>query len=67
MLRKVILLILLCFICLLPAAHAEYTVLEPQYPVPDYVSLLLEIAGNEVGYTEDKRGYTKYGEWAGTP
>ena len=67
MLRKVILLILLCFICLLPAAHAEYTVLEPQYPVPDYVSLLLEIAGNEVGYTEDKRGYTKYGEWAGDP
>lgn len=48
-------------------AHAEDTVIPPQWRVPDYVTWLLEIAGGEVGYKEGSRGYTKYGEWAGDP
>ena len=33
--------LLLALMMLLPAAHAEYTVLEPQWPVPEHVTLLL--------------------------
>lgn len=53
--------------CLSFAACAEDTVLAPNYPVPDYVTWLLDIARAEIGYTEEKNGYTKYGEWAGDP
>lgn len=49
------------------AAWAEVTVLEPLWPVPDYVTWLLEIADEEVGYEEGPHGYSKYGEWAGDP
>lgn len=48
-------------------AFAEETVIRPQWRVPDYVTWLLEIAGNEVGYQEGDRGYTKYGEYWGNP
>ena len=48
-------------------ACAEDTVLEPQWPVPEYVTHLLEIASGEVGYTEGAHGYSKYGEWAEDP
>lgn len=49
-------------------AHAEEDeVIAPAWEVPDYVTWLLEVAGNEVGYTEGAHGYTKYGEWAGDP
>ena len=41
--------------------------LSPRYPVPDYVSLLLSVASDEVGYTEGDHGRSKYGEWAGDP
>lgn len=34
---------------------------------PEYVKWLLEVAENELGYSEGKGGYTKYGEWAGDP
>lgn len=49
------------------ASLSGYTVLEPQWPVPDYVQWLLEIASAEVGYAEGDHGYTKYGEWVGDP
>ena len=39
--------------------------LRPQWPVPDYVTKLLEIAGNEVGYKEGAHGYSKFGEYWG--
>jgi len=44
---------------------AEDTVIRPQWRVPDYVTWLLEIAGNEVGYKEGAHGYSKYGEYWG--
>lgn len=54
-------------VLLVTAAHAESKdgALRPQWPVPDYVTWLLEIAGNEVGYTEGAHGYSKYGEYWG--
>ncbi|MBQ7850841.1 MAG: peptidoglycan-binding protein [Clostridia bacterium] len=48
-------------------AHAEDTVIRPKWRVPDYVARLLEIAGNEVGYREGERGYSKYGDYWGNP
>ena len=57
---------IMLFICLLiPAAGAEEEALRPQWPVPEYVTQLLEIAGNEVGYKEGAHGYSKYGEYWG--
>jgi len=56
--------------CLLAAAGsvlAEEERLEPAWPVPDYVTRLLEVASGEVGYAEGEHGWTKYGEWAGDP
>lgn len=63
--KRIIALILM--LCLLPTALAETEeeVLRPQWPVPDYVTWLLEIAGSEVGYTEGAHGYSKYGEYWG--
>lgn len=43
------------------------TVLEPLWPVPDYVTWLLDVARGELGYREGPHGYSKYGEWAGDP
>lgn len=63
---KRILAILLLFCLLLPSALAEEAqVIRPQWPVPDYVTYLLEVAGNEVGYKEGAHGYSKYGEYWG--
>lgn len=58
--------LILCLLC--PAVLAEKgdkAPLRPQWPVPDYVTWLLEIAGNEVGYKEGAHGYSKYGEYWG--
>ncbi len=49
------------------AVKAEEKRIDPLWPVPDYVIHLLEIASEEVGYTEKEHGWTKYGEWAGDP
>ena len=62
---KRLLILLVVLLLTAPAAHAEDTVVRPQWPVPDYVSWLLEIAGNEVGYKEGSHGYSKYGEYWG--
>lgn len=48
------------------SAFAEDEWIEPAWPVPDYVEHLLQVASEEVGYTED-HGRTKYGAWAGDP
>ncbi len=55
------------FCLLLTAAAAEDAPLRPQWPVPEYVTQLLTIAGNEVGYKEGTHGYSKYGEYWGNP
>lgn len=52
---------------LFPAVKGEEKTLAPAYPVPEYVAWLLDVARGEIGYTEDRRGYTKYGEWSGDP
>ena len=57
----------LILLCSCAYAEEEEEVITPAWEVPDYVTWLLEVAGNEVGYTEGAHGYTKYGEWAGDP
>ena len=57
--------LLMCM--LFSAAIAADEPLRPQWPVPEYVTQLLTIAGNEVGYKEGAHGYSKYGEYWGNP
>ena len=67
--RRIIAL-MLCILLASSSAFADEPVrtrLSPDLPVPDYVMWLLEVAAGEIGYTEDRNGYTKYGEWAGDP
>ena len=59
-------LFLLLILFLFSAARAEEKRIDPAWPVPDYVGHLLQVASEEVGYTED-HGRTKYGAWAGDP
>ena len=64
-LRKILFfLIVFCF--LFSSADAMEEQIVPAWPVPDYVEHLLQVASEEVGYTEN-HGRTKYGEWAGDP
>ncbi len=65
-LKKSFPLFLLLMLFFLPSALAEEKRIDPAWPVPDYVEHLLQIASEEVGYTED-HGRTKYGAWAGDP
>ena len=65
--RSAALLCLSLFLYFSLLSAAEEQVLSPRYPVPDYVSLLLSVASDEVGYTEGDHGRSKYGEWAGDP
>lgn len=65
--KSVTAVLLLLALLLSPLAQAEDTVLEPAYPVPEYVTWLLDIARGELGYTEEKSGYSKYGDWSGDP
>lgn len=61
--------IVLCamyIVLLFPSSLAEEKKIDPAWPVPDYVEHLLQVASEEVGYTED-HGRTKYGTWAGDP
>lgn len=60
------LLVLLSFLFPFSSAFAEDERIEPAWPVPDYVEHLLQVASEEIGYTED-HGRTKYGAWAGDP
>lgn len=71
--RKVFCLFITVCICLIVSCGinaettATETIIEPAFPIPDFVTHLLEIANNEVGYTEEEHGRSKYGEWAGDP
>ena len=66
--KRLLCLILTLALCaFVSAALAKDTVIEPAWPVPDYVTWLLEIASGEVGYKEGDHGYSKFGEWAGDP
>ena len=58
---------LLLFFFPVRAEEGTEEIIPPQWPVPDYVTWLLEVASEEVGYTEEEHGRTKYGEWAGDP
>ena len=69
---KRLLAVLLALALLLSAALADETaagetVIEPAYPVPDYVAMLLEVAVQEIGYEELSDRSTKYGVWSGDP
>ena len=62
--RIIAFILLLCL--LIPAAHAaESDTLRPQWPVPEYVTQLLDVARGELGYKEGSHGYSKYGEYWG--
>ena len=58
---------LLAVLLLVSVSAEEDEIIPPQYPVPSYVSVLLSVAQEEIGYTEGEHGRTKYGEWAGDP
>ena len=60
---------LMAMVLILSAAGslADETRLEPKWPVPDYVTWILDVASGEVGYREGEHGWTKYGEWSGDP
>lgn len=58
--------LILLLLCIFISAFAEDEIIPPAYPVPDYVEHLLQVASEEVGYTED-HGRSKYGAWAGDP
>ena len=58
--------VLLCLLLALPVAQAEEeTVIAPLRETPEAIVKLLDTARNELGYTEEKGGVTKYGVWAG--
>ena len=44
-----------------------FTEIAPAHPVPDSVRALIELAIEELGYTEERDGVTKYGTWYGDP
>lgn len=53
-----------------PAAAAAQATAQPQAtaePETSFVELLLNVAREELGYTEGKNNYTKYGKWSGDP
>lgn len=47
--------------------ESRETIIAPAGPLPAYVETLLQIARQEIGYTEEKNGVTKYGIWSGDP
>jgi len=57
----------LFFVLFFLSSAAAEEVIEPVELVPDYVTWLLEVASEEVGYREGDHGWSKYGEWAGDP
>lgn len=65
--KRTLALLAALLLCSALPALAEETVIRPQWRVPDHVTWLLEIAGNEVGYKEGAHGYSKYGEYWGNP
>ena len=64
--KRLLSILLIFLLAFPPALAADEEVIPPARDVPDYVTALLEVASEEVGYKED-HGRTKYGEWAGDP
>lgn len=64
--RYIFFLLVLSFL-VLPVCCLSEQRLDPAFPVPEYITHLLDIASAEVGYTEGDHGYSKYGEWSGDP
>lgn len=58
--------LLICLFLPCVSALSEEEMIPPSWPVPDYAEHLIEVASEEIGYTED-HGRTKYGAWAGDP
>jgi hypothetical protein len=44
-----------------------FTDIPPAYPIPETAQALIDVAIEELGYTEGKGGETKYGTWYGDP
>lgn len=67
-LRQLLLVLTVASALALGAAMAEPAGndIPPQYPVPEHVDALLQVAVSEIGYQE-MSGVTKYGQWAGDP
>lgn len=66
--RSKVLCVFLCLLLLMPMALAEEeNVIAPLTETPKEIQKLLDVARNELGYTEEKGGVTKYGTWAGDP
>ncbi len=65
--RRIIVFFLTALLFPILPSLCDEEIIPPQWPVPDYVQRLLEVASEEVGYTEEEHGRTKYGEWAGDP
>ena len=59
--------LILCLTVASASALSSETVIKPAWPVPEYVTWLLDVARGELGYTEGAGGWTKYGEWRGDP
>ena len=53
----------LCLTAASALALSSETVIEPAWPVPEYVTWLLEVARGELGYTEGARGWTNGDGW----
>ena len=70
-----VLLVLLLGLCGLSLAEDRVLVPDSEWQPPDLSEattenpelLLLKVAQEELGYTEEHSGYTKYGDWFGTP
>ena len=56
---------LLCQLAASCLADDKAEALRPQWPVPEYVTQLLDVARGELGYKEGSHGYSKYGEYWG--
>lgn len=69
MIRRVFVLILAVYALLLTAQASEsvMTPIPPAHAVPPHVQAVLDTAISELGYTEQRDGTTKYGEWYGNP
>lgn len=54
-----------------PALQPEATqaplAVDDEDAAPEFVELLLSVAREELGYSEGRSGYTKYGDWSGDP
>ena len=56
--KRLLSILLIFLLAFPPALAADEEVIPPAWDVPDYVTALLEVASEEVGYTED-HGRTK--------